>query len=199
MDMHTYLDTYTLIYVFISNGGIKKDGNTKVAFLMAESDVSAEKHFPHVPFLTFPDYRNVTADARCSKLENFFLSSYRPAPLQPPPPSSPSNPLSHGISLPRCENTTRPRQRFSQTSLCRARSNLVSKAELYGGSSSLLTLRSMQVTKKLFLSVLSGPLINSTSLFIGLPYTPTLHLLLASFVHARRAVFHLSTNSLEVV
>lgn len=99
--VHVYMYSYRIYMV-----GIKKDGNAKVAvpFLMAESDVSAENTFRTFHSL-HPDYRNVAADTRCGKLENFFSPFLLLRLSSPPPPS-------YSISLPRCENTTRPRWVF---------------------------------------------------------------------------------------
>lgn len=67
--------------------------------------------------------------------------------------------------------------------------NLVSKAELYGGSFSLVTSRSMRVTKELLFSTLYGPLINSAGLW-RVCSTRILHLMsslarVSAVVHAR--------------
>lgn len=135
--------------------------------MWARKTLSA-RSIPYTPII-------VTADARCSKLENFFLAFRCSIPSLLPLPLTVS--LCHDVKIRRGREAG-----FSQTSLRRARSNLVSKAELYGGSSSLLTLRSMQVTKKLFLPVRPGPLINFTSFYRFCAYfAPTI-----SSVHTRK-------------
>lgn len=106
------------------------------------------------------------------------------------PPSAPSPSLSRYLFA-TMRKYDAAKAGFSQTSLRRARSNLVSKAELYGGSSFLLTLPSMQVTKKLFLSLSLHSPRTPNKLYEFLPVCPApiLHLLLVSLVYAKQTGF----------